>query len=198
MKMLKNVSTADEITVRYLYKKAFDIKPTAKLYFTTNADIKSFEKGYAYKRRVVWLPMFNKVEVVDSQFVKKITTDSALEYWVRLMMEGYRRLLNNGWTESKRVKEYNERYHKRNNLMEEFVDEIEYKFFDGKTSSQIREMFKEWNVGDAREFSPTKFRVAIWEKYKAGWYQKRINGPSVRVITLQSDVPPGVNLAPPL
>lgn len=123
MKILKNISTCDYIATRELYKSAENMYFTGSLIFTSNHILKSWEKGESYKRRVMWLPMYSKVKKKDPLFITKLTTEEALEYWIKLIVEGYFRLYENGkFTESERVEKFNEEYHRENNPALEFVE----------------------------------------------------------------------------
>ena len=93
--------------------------------FTSNHILKSFEKGEAYKRRVDWLPMYTKPTKKDAKFIEKITTPEALQYWMKLIVEGYQRIYENkGFTESEIVTRFNERYHEINNNCIEFLQDF--------------------------------------------------------------------------
>lgn len=188
LKVLKNISTADAVSTRRLYSESVTVTFTTKLYFTTNTDIKSFEKGYAYKRRVLWLPMFNKVEKVDPKFITKMTTKAATEYWIRLLVEGYKRLYENGeWTSSEVVQKYNNRYHEKNNLYRQFVQEVD---FDtdviGNTINKVRDLFYEWADDEVR-WSSKLLKDACWELKRAGIGRKKVGGRSQRVFIYQDD-----------
>ena len=188
LKVLKNISTADTVVTRHLYHEAQDTVITAKLYFTTNSDIGSFEKGYAYKRRVVWLPMFNKVEKPDPTFISKITTREALEYWIRLIVDGYKRLYHNQtWTECQAVKDYNSQYHENNNVCLMFAKDLDPDTeILGKTISDIKEAFNQWDTEEKR-FSPKLFKEAVWDLYRIGIGKTNVAGKSRRVFMLQKD-----------
>lgn len=188
LKVLKNISTADAVSTRRLYSESISTTFTAKLYFTTNTDIKSFEKGYAYRRRVLWLPMFNKVEKVDPKFITKMTTKEATEYWIRLLVEGYQRLYKNGkWTHSEVVEKYNNRYHEKNNLYRQFVQEVD---FDtdviGNTINKVREIFNEWVDDDVR-WSTKLLKEACWEVKRAGIGVRKLGSRTQRVFMYQDD-----------
>lgn len=188
LKVIKNISTADTVTTRHMFNEAESATFTIKLYFTTNSDVKSFEKGYAYKRRILWLPMFNKVDKPDPQFISKITTKAALEYWIRLIVEGYKRLYNNmAWTECKAVAEYNDQYHENNNICLRFARDLDPDTeIIGKTISNMRESFSEWDTEDQR-FSPKLFKEAVWDLYKIGLGVSKVSGKSRRVFMKQAD-----------
>lgn len=126
MKAVKNIATADSVEARRLYQQPFYAQYTVKLYFTANSDIRTFEKGYAYQRRVMWLPMFNVIDKVDPFFKSKLTSPEALKYWIRYITEGYFRLYQNRkFTDCKLVEDYNARYHLANNHMAEFASSVD-------------------------------------------------------------------------
>lgn len=145
MKRLKNLSSADMVGLRRLYQQGKQGQLYTKMFFSTNADIKTFEKGYAYQRRVIWLPMFNRITKKDGRFVSKITTPEALRYWVRLIVDSYQRLWDAGeFTQSAAVQEYNESYHKDNNHMNEFLEliDIDVQLID-RPVREVRELYNE-------------------------------------------------------
>lgn len=188
LKVLKNISTADTVATRHMYAESESTTFTIKLYFTTNSDISSFEKGYAYKRRIVWLPMFNKVEKPDPRFISKLTTKEALEYWICLIVEGYKRLYKNmEWTECKAVEEYNSQYHDNNNICAMFAKEINPDTeIIGKTVSEIREAFNEWDT-EGKRFSSKLFKDAAWDLYQIGIGISKVSGKTRRVFLRQAD-----------
>lgn len=188
LKVLKNISTADTVATRHMYAESESTTFTIKLYFTTNSDISSFEKGYAYKRRIVWLPMFNKVEHPDPSFISKLTTPKALEYWIRLIVEGYIRLYKNmEWTRCEVVEEYNSQYHDNNNICAMFAKEIDPDTeIIGKTVSEMREAFGQWDTED-RKFSSKLFKEAVWDLYKIGMGKSKVSGKTKRVFMKQSE-----------
>lgn len=188
LKVIKNISTADAVTTRHMYSESETTIFITKLYFTTNSDIHSFEKGYAYKRRVLWMPMFNKVDKPDEAFITKMTTQHALEYWISLIVQGYMRLFKNGkWSPCKVVKDYNDQYHEGNNIALQFAKDLDPdNEIIGKTISDMREDFFRWDT-EGRKFSPKLFKAATWDLYRIGVGKSKINGKTARVFMKQSD-----------
>lgn len=188
LKVLKNISTADTVATRHMYAESESTTFTIKLYFTTNSDIRSFEKGYAYKRRIVWLPMFNKVEKPDPRFITNMTNKKALEYWIRLIVEGYKRLYKNmEWTECAAVMEYNEQYHENNNVCARFAKDLDPDTeIIGKTVDEMKLAFSEWDTEDQR-FKPKLFKEAVWDLYQIGLGVSKVSGKTKRVFMRQSD-----------
>lgn len=188
LKMLKNISTADTVTTRHMYSESESATFTVKLYFTTNSDIKSFEKGYAYKRRIVWLPMFNKIEKVDPKFISKATSKESLEYWMKLIVDGYKRLYTNGsWTHSKVIEAYNDRYHEKNNVCMQFARELDPDTeIVGRTIKEVEHDFYEWCSDDSK-FSSKLFKDAVWTEYQIGIGRSKQGGKTRRVFMRQSE-----------
>ena len=188
LKVLKNISTADTVSTRKLYEESENATFTVKLYFTTNSDILSFDKGYAFKRRIQWLPMFNKVDKPDPYFITKMTTKPALEYWIRLIVEGYKRLYQNRkWTVCKVVEDYNNQYHEDNNVCLMYAKDLDPNTeIIGRTISQIKMDFMDW-TSDDRKFSSKLFQDAVWDLYKIGLGRSKQNGKTRRVFMRQKD-----------
>lgn len=163
LKALKNITTADSVEARRLYGKPFIATFTAKLFFTSNTAVKSFEKGFAFQRRILWLPMPTTIEKPDPDFKSKLTTEKALKYWVKLLVAGYMRLYKNGkFTECDYVKEFNRQYHLDNNYMARFLTEIDYDLqLLGKTREEVEMVFKAWNDDPRRPFNGNQLRELL-------------------------------------
>ena len=145
MKLLKNISTCDRVQVRRLYEQSFDVELTCSLIFTSNHILKSREKGDAYKRRVDWMPMFAKPSKKDANFIQKLTTDEAKQYWIKLMVEAYKRLYENkGFTDSAAVANFNEEYHRINNNILDFFEGKSKESFIGKGKLEAFREYRDW------------------------------------------------------
>ena len=186
LKILKNISTADTVSTRHMYAESVSSTFTIKLYFTTNSDIKSFEKGYAYKRRIVWMPMFNKVDKPDPRFITKITTRKALEYWIMLIVEGYKRLYTNlAWTVCPAVEEYNAQYHENNDVCRQFAKDLDPDTeIVGRTVNELSDEFYKWD-SEGSKFSKKNFTSAVWDLYRIGIGVSKVSGKSRRIFMRQ-------------
>lgn len=189
MKVLKNISTADDVSMRMLYKEAENIRLKTTLIFTSNSMIKSFEKGESFQRRIMWLPMFSKPKEKDKHFLSKITSDEAIEYWVKLAIQGYMRLYENDeFTVSKKVNEYNEMYHEENNNLIAFCEDHNKNDFLGLTSKEVNEKYEIWcDENDKTPLSSTKLKEQLKKVYGISIKQKRINGARSRVYAILND-----------
>lgn len=189
MKVLKNISTADDVSMRMLYKEAENIRLKTTLIFTSNSMIKSFEKGDSFQRRIMWLPMFSKPKEKDKHFLSKITDDKAIEYWVKLAVQGYMRLYENEeFTVSKKVNEYNEMYHEENNNLIAFCEDHNRNDFLGLKSKDVNEKYEIWcDDNDKTPLSSTKLKVQLKKVYGISIKQKRINGTRTRVYAMLNE-----------
>lgn len=163
MKIIKNICTADTVETRRLYQQSMHVTYTAKLFFTANSDIRSYEKGYSYQRRVMWMPMFNVVDKPDPAFISKLTTPDALAYWLRLIVEGYQRIYTNKHlSPCARVEEYNRQYHLENNHMAMFLSSIDINtVILGSTPGDVRKAYEEYNDDPDRKYSPKLLNEAL-------------------------------------
>lgn len=181
MKALKNLSTCDFISTRELYKNAEDMFFTGSLIFTSNHILKSWEKGESYKRRVLWLPMYTKVKKKDPKFITKLTNEEALRYWVRLMVEGYKRLYVQGkFTESERVNDFNEKYHRENNPALDYIDGMTKEDFEGKPIKDVYDDYEQWCEDNAVNFNRNMIGDTLLERFRLTKGQKWINGKNAR------------------
>lgn len=167
MEVLKNISSCDYTEMRKLFKNSTSVTMTASLIFTSNHILKSWEKGESYKRRVRWLPMYTKPLKKDPKFITKLTTTEALEYWLRLIVEAYKRLYENGeFTQSKIVEEFNEKYHEENNGALIYVRNLKKEDLIDRTAPEVYDEFENWC--EENDFSGSKkmLKDAIYEIHK--------------------------------
>lgn len=185
MKVLKNISTCDYISSRELYKQAESMYFTGSLIFTSNHLIKSFEKGKSYKRRVLWLPMYTvvKEEDKDPLFITNLTTRGSLEYWIRLIVEGYFRLYNNNqFTKSDKVDDFNKVYHEENNPYLMYLQDMEAEDFIDIPVKDVNQKVKEWCDENDEEFKQKMFIETLKELFNIdNSGQKKINGKNTKV-----------------
>lgn len=185
MKIIKNISTCDQISVRELYKQSQEVRLTTTLIFTSNHILKTFEKGESYRRRVVWCPMYSKVkeENKSANFLKTITNKDALEYWVSQIIKAYFRLYENGrFTKSEKVDNFNELYHKENSTATAYLEDYQKDDFIGKRLPDIFTDYEIWAEDNGLNVGSRKMlREALSDKFDIGLGVKKINGKSARV-----------------
>ena len=183
MKILKNLSTCDYIPVRFLYQQSRDVEIPISLIFTSNHILKSFEKDHAYKRRVFWLPMYGKPKKKDPKFISNLTTEKALKYWIKLIIDGYFRLYKNqAFTMSNKVEQFNKEYHEENNNVTIFLNDFDKEHFKGRTSPDCHEEYEIWAKENGYSVqSPKQLSNAIYEIFGMKTKQKKVNKKNMRV-----------------
>ena len=176
MKVLKNLSTCDLISTRELYKSAEDMYFTGSLIFTSNHILKSWEKGESYKRRVVWLPMYTRVKKKDPKFITNLTTEKALKYWIRLIVEGYKRLYENGgFTHSQIVEDFNKKYHEENNPALIYLEGRTKEDFEGTPVRDVYDDYESWCEDNAVKNNQNMIRNALEDRFNLTSQVKRVN-----------------------
>lgn len=190
MKILKNISTCDFVSTRNLFEQSKNVELSTSLIFTSNSILKSFEKGTAYKRRVDWLPIYSKPKVKDKNFIKKITTPEALEYWVKLIVEAYMDVYKNeGLTESALVTNFNEEYHAANNTVLMYLEDYNKDYFYLQKSPDVYECYKVWAEENGLSAQSKKlFQESIYDVFGLVLRNKKINGKTARVFQEPKEV----------
>ncbi|MBW8384445.1 MAG: hypothetical protein K0M69_18240, partial [Youngiibacter sp.] len=182
MKQLKNISTCDFVATRELFKQSKETELTISLIFTSNHILKSFEKGESYRRRVLWLPMYTKPTKKDPLFISKLTTEKALEYWISLIIEGYRRLYHNAtFTESELVGRFNKEYHEDNNGVLLYLRDHRAEDFKNRKPKEVWQHFEIWAEENDVSSTPKMLKEAIMQNFSLKVGVKKINGVSCRV-----------------
>lgn len=185
MKLLKNISTCDYVSMRQLYRQSEDVELTCTLIFTSNHILKSFEKGESYKRRVVWLPMYSKPTKKDPKFITKLTTPKALKYWIKLIIDGYMRLYNNvQFTESAAVNKFNQDYHNENDTSGLFLQDFTKEDIEGLRPPEIYEQYEAFcDENGVNTMSRKQFQANIKEDFNLVPKAIKKNGKSMRAYT---------------
>lgn len=156
---------------------------TLSLIFTSNHILKSWEKGDSYKRRVMWLPIYTKPAKKEKNFIQKLTTQKALEYWIRLIIEAYKRLYENErFTTSKVVEKFNDQYHEENNNFLLYLQDFERNDFLHMKPKQIYDEYEAWaEENDLNAQSKKQVKDTIEKNYGLVVKGKKINGTTQRV-----------------
>lgn len=187
MKILKNITTCDYMSTRELYKQAESMYFTASIVFTSNHLIKSFEKGKSYKRRVLWLPMYTEVKDInkDPLFITKLTAPDSVNYWIKLIIEGYQRLYQNkGFTRSELVDNFNAKYHEENNPYLMYLEDVDVDEMIGVPISDGYKACKEWCEDNSVDFNQKMFRETLQEVHGIRTDgQARVNGRKFKVFS---------------
>jgi putative DNA primase/helicase len=167
VKMLKNISTCDKVSMRRMFENAKDVQLTCSLIFTSNHILKAREKGESWKRRVDWVPMYPTPKKKDARLIEKLTEPAALQYWMKLLVDAYKRLYKNeAFTECEKVSSFNESYHIMNNNVNEFLHDFIPEDFIGKQKREAYREYKAWcEQEDEQHLGPEKFHEELTAKF---------------------------------
>ncbi len=183
MEKLKNISSCNLTSIRQMRENSVRARLTATLIFTSNHILKSWDKGYAYARRVMWLPMQNKPKKDDPRIYEKLTTPESLEYWLKLIVDGYKRLYKNRkFTKSQQVEDFNKAYHESNNNATEYITQMEDEEILDHRQPDVYNVYAERaeENGD-KPVSKKNFRLTIEKERGFIIKSRRINGDVAKV-----------------
>lgn len=126
--MFKKVATGNRIKGEYKGQTPFEFNPYVKMLFSANDIPRMRDKTGAVLRRLVIIPFNNVFSKDDPDYdpwiVYKLKTQNAVEYLIRIGVEGLRRILTaNSFTESSAVQEQVAEYEEENNPLIGFLKE---------------------------------------------------------------------------
>lgn len=126
----KKVVTGDRIEAEEKGQPKFEFEPYCKLIFSANVIPRIRDKTGAAQRRLLIVPFNATFDVSDSGFDPKIKykliKQDAIEYFIRIGVEGLKRVLHNKqYTISERVQKELEEYAERNNPIISFIRDCE-------------------------------------------------------------------------
>lgn len=118
--VFKKIVSANSIKAENKGQDVFFFKPYTKLLFSANTIPRMQSKGFsAIKRRLAIIPfnaVFSKNDPdYDSTVKWKLKSQSAMEYLIVIALQGLKRALSYGFTESQKVKDEVEQFEKDNN-----------------------------------------------------------------------------------
>lgn len=129
---LKKIVTGESIEAEQKGQPKFEFEPFCKLVFSAN-NIPRIGKGRdsaALKRRLIIVPFEATFKEDDPDFdsnIKwKLTQSEAIEYFIKLAVEGLQRVIKNQrYTESEKVKKAGEEYAEENDSILSFLKDCE-------------------------------------------------------------------------
>lgn len=170
MGFIKNITAADDITLRELYQSARNGRLVmCNLIFSSNHVLKSFEKGDSFKRRVRWVPMFNTndSDVFNDDFFDELYSDESAKYFTKLIVEEYMSMYTKGYPSCKVVDEYTAQYHEDNNNVAMYVKEFTADMFIGNKPKDCYDNYCIWAEEEGLNVASKKqFQTVICQKFQ--------------------------------
>ena len=173
LSVFKKVVTANTIKIEHKGVDAVDFKPYTKLLFSANEIPKMKTGGFdAIKRRLAIIPFNAKFSKDDPDFNPNINddlrTNEAMEYLIRISIEGLKRALNNkGFTESQKVQNELDEFERDNNPILEWLEEVDESEILHHTGSDVYARYDTYcHENGLDKMDEPKFKKIINNKFQ--------------------------------
>lgn len=186
----KKVVTGDEISAEQKGQPKFDFTPYCKVIASAN-NIPRFGKGRdssAILRRLVIIPFnanFKKNDgTYDDPFIgERLKEQDAVEYLIRIGIEGLKRLLiNKTYTTSEKVQKELEEFEEMNNPVLGFFKENTSGDIEGDTTNNVYKNYNEYCIiNGLTPMAKGEFSKQCKKYYDLDIADKRINGQKFRI-----------------
>ena len=168
-------------------KDGFTAEINCKLFFSCNQMPKMGKRDkLAISRRLILIPFQAHFEDNQTDFdphiTEKLSTQTAIEYFIKVGINGLKRLLQNQkFTESKKSKEAKEEYEKENDSVKAFVDENGIDCLFMGTVNDVYVRYCVWcRNNDLEEEKKLVFGKSLKHDYNIESYGKKKNGETIR------------------
>lgn len=169
--IFKKIVTGERIDAEQKGQPKFEFEPFAKLFFSAN-NIPRMGKGRdweAIKRRLIIIPFGAKFSKSDPDFVPfigdKLKTQDAVEYLIRLGVEGLKRVLaEKAFTNSEKVQKELDEYEEQNNPILAFNRECAEDDYsvENEPTSEVYTRYQEFCIqNNLKPMSKIEFSRAI-------------------------------------
>lgn len=186
--LFKKVVSGDRIQAEYKGDPVFfDYNPYVKLIFSANSMPRIKDDTGAVRRRLVIVPFNANFKEDDPDFdpdiKRKLFTQSSMEYFIKVGVEGLKRLLNQKrFTKSSKVQKELDDYEEYNNPVIGFFRDMEEGYLFKEDARTIYLAYSAWchDNGYSSE-SKNRFGRSLKSLYGVESKQKTIGGQSVRM-----------------
>lgn len=178
----RKLVSGNEVKAEFKGQDAFFMKPYAKFFFSANALPRIRSKGFeAIKRRLVIIPFNAKFSKSDPDYdpyiIYKLRTEEAMKYVVRVGIEGLKRVLTDGFTDSEKVRKEIEDYELENNPIMLWVQEFTLDKIINQPTKEIHKSYKMFCVENGfSEMTLSTFSKELSRRYGLNVKRVRING----------------------
>ena len=179
--LFKKIVTGNRVKAERKGQNPFEFNPYVKLSFSANEMPKMRDKTGAVIRRLVMIPCdatFSKDDPDYRPFIKyELTERSAIEYFIRIGIEGLKRVLeNNCFTEPARCVERLKEFELGNDNFLQFVDEIPVDEIDGRITNEVFLRYTSSLTGSQVAINKFSFSKRICRHFNLKTIQKKIDG----------------------
>jgi putative DNA primase/helicase len=181
--IFKKLVTGETVNVERKGKDPFEFNNYAKLLFSANKLPRINDTSDGLMRRLVIIPfnaVFSEKDADFDAFIKdKLLTKSAMEYLLKLGIEGLKRVLTTGFTEPSVVTKEKKEYEMINNPVLTFINEgIK---IENEPSKDVYRKYSTWCYENGlKPLSHVEFGREI-NKHGFESKVKRVNGKTIRI-----------------
>lgn len=185
--MFKKIATGNRIKAEYKGQTPFEFNPYVKMLFSANDIPRMRDKTGAVLRRLVIIPFNNVFSKDDPDYdpwiVYKLKTQNAVEYLIRVGIEGLRRVLtSNSFTESSAVQEQVAEYEEENNPLVGFLKENGAETIVNQPTSDVYRRYQIFcSENGMQPMSNTVFSKQLNKRLRTDVKVVKINGKVCRV-----------------
>lgn len=140
--VFKKIVTGNEIDAQQKGQPKFEFKPFCKLIFSANTIPRIRDHTGAAQRRLLIIPFdahFSKNDPnYDNTIIWKLKEQDAMEYFIRIGVEGLKRVVNNKcYSDSVKVDEQLEEYRIENNPVLSFVNDVGIESIENEPTTMV-------------------------------------------------------------
>lgn len=189
--IFKKVVSGDPVNVERKGQNPFNLKNYSKFLFSANNIPRIKDKSGAIISRLVIIPFNARFTPEDPDFdpyiIYKVTTEQAMEYLIKLGIEGLKRVLSAYmFTEDESVRAALKEYEENNNPVLLFFKELEITDIVNKTT---RDVFSRYQLFCAENnfnaMSGGEFSKAVRKRYAVEIIDRKVNGKKYRVFAIK-------------
>lgn len=184
--LFKKIVSGDRIQAEFKGEKPFEFNPYVKLVFSANTIPRIKDKTGAVLNRLIIIPFNAKFSENSSDFdpdIKdKLQEQETLEYFIRIGVEGLKRILNNHkFTKSVKVQKELDEYKEYNNPVIGFFKEQEEGYLFRETTKDIYLKYSVYcSENGFQAESSNQFGRSVKSLFKVESVPRKINSKSVR------------------
>jgi putative DNA primase/helicase len=185
--IFKKIVSGDRVNAERKGQDPFDFTPYSKLLFSANNIPRIKDKSGAVTDRLIIVPFdasFSRDDPDYDPYIKyKLRDESVMEYLVQLGLKGLRRVLDNqGFTESRKVRENIKEYEESNNPVLLFFQDAEESDVVGRQTKFVYQKYAEFCISNSyQQLSNIEFSKQVKKYFDCVIDVTRQDGKSVRV-----------------
>jgi len=184
----KKIVTGNAVTAENKGEKSFSFTPYSKLIFCANTTPRMDDKTGAVQRRLQIIPFNARFSETDEDYdpliVLKLKRQPAIEYLIKLGVEGLKRVLDNRrFNVSSKVQDELNEYERENNPVKAFVEEFGLDNITNEPTDNVYENYEGFCIktGFKGMFNKLNFSKQLKTHYNITTRNTKFKGKDVRV-----------------